>query len=235
MSDSAGHIKVSAGFSFAPQDAKLKGESAAANVNQSAPPPSKSIILSAFQGVYKGIGFNTIFRPNGTGTFHTTLDGPIDKGSELNVLELNLTSETLSFSPASKLGNVPNRGLDKQSDITLVGIPYLQEINDFTNVNTGRRDSPTGPKNGIHFEPGLWMVVPSIDNNPKLPQTLNRMASIPHGTTINAQGLEPPQVFAGGPKFAVVDITPKPCRIRSLSCLLRRLRATKLCPGCHKT
>jgi hypothetical protein len=41
-----------------------------------------------------------------------------------NILELNLTSESLSFSPS--LGAVPNRGSNPQGDIFLNGVPYLQ-------------------------------------------------------------------------------------------------------------
>ena len=47
-----------------------------------------------------------------------------------NILELNLTSETLSFSKS--LGSVPNRGTGAQPDAFLNGVPYLQTINDIT-------------------------------------------------------------------------------------------------------
>src|SRR5271154_394943 len=70
-------------------------------------------VLTNFTGNFAGTGFNTIFRPNSTPT--TT-----------NVLELNLTTETLSFS--SSLGSVPNRGLSPQNDIYLNGVPYVQAI-----------------------------------------------------------------------------------------------------------
>ena len=61
--------------------------------------------LAAFTGTFHGNGFNTIFRPDNPET-PTTLPVPVS-GSD-NVLELNLTEETLSFSPG--LGSVPNRG-----------------------------------------------------------------------------------------------------------------------------
>ncbi|MGD0705358.1 MAG: heme-binding protein [Trebonia sp.] len=147
--------------------------------------------LAAFAGTFTGSGFNTIFRPNlgsPTGGFPTAPVGPND-----NVLELNLTSETLSFS--SSLGSVPNRG-EVQPDIFLNGVPYVQAITDVT--------IPAAPV-GIHFEPGLWMAVPPTTTPGEGP-TLVRMASIPHGTTICAQGTS--QTFAGPPTIPPVSITP---------------------------
>lgn len=149
--------------------------------------------LVAFAGTFTGHGFNTIFRPNSTVTPtqlpHMPPEGPPD-----NVLELNLTSETLSFSPA--LGNVPNRGSSQQPDAFLNGVPYLQTISDIT--------VPTQPV-GIHFEPGLWIAVPDT-TVPKEGPTVARMASIPHGTTIDAQGTF--ATAAGKPNIPSVDITP---------------------------
>jgi hypothetical protein len=144
--------------------------------------------LSAFTGTFHGSGFNTIFRPD-TGS-PTKL--PIPATGD-NLLELNLTQETLSFSPS--LGSVPNRG-EVQPDIFLNGIPYLQVISDVT--------VPRQPV-GIHFEPGLWMAVPATADPHEGP-TLARMASIPHGTTIEAQGTS--TTVNGKPTIAPVDITP---------------------------
>jgi hypothetical protein len=76
-------------------------------------------------------------------------------------------------------------------------VPYLQTIEDITN--------PAKPV-GIHVEPGLWMIVPNT-NAPTEGTTLVRMASIPHGTTIEAQGTFSP-VFNGPPTIDPVDITP---------------------------
>ncbi len=149
--------------------------------------------LAAFVGTFKGSGFNTIFRPDSAKT-PTVLPIPI-AGSD-NVLELNLTAETLTFSPA--LGTVPNRGSLQQPDAFLNGVPYLQAINDVTTP---------GVSTGIHAEPGLWMIVPET-TIPKEGITLVRMASIPHGTTINAQGTS--STVNGKPTIAAVDITPFP-------------------------
>jgi hypothetical protein len=146
--------------------------------------------LAAFAGTFHGSGFNTIFRPDST-TTPTPLPKPIT-GSD-NVLELNLTQETLSFSPS--LGSVPNRGTGAQGDIFLNGVPYLQTINDVT--------VPRQPV-GIHFEPGIWLAVPST-TDPAEAATVVRMASIPHGTTIEAQGTA---FTVAKPNIAAVDITP---------------------------
>jgi hypothetical protein len=145
--------------------------------------------LAHFKGTFRGNGFNTIFRPDNSFT-PTHLPIPVP-GSD-NVLELNLTHETLSFS--APLGSVPNRG-SVQGDAFLNGVPYLQTINDVT----------AGRPVGIHFEPGLWLVVPPT-HDPNEGSTLVRMASIPHGTTINAQGTF--QQHAGAPNFGTQDITP---------------------------
>ena len=148
--------------------------------------------LTAFTGTFKGHGFNTIFRPDSTAS-PTSLPAPVS-GSD-NVLELNLTLETLSFSPS--LGSIPNRGSATQADAFLNGVPYVQTISDVT--------IPSQPV-GIHFEPGIWLAVPAT-TDPAEGATVARMASIPHGTTVEAQGTSfPPQ--AGPPTIAAVDITP---------------------------
>ncbi len=148
--------------------------------------------LAAFVGDWEGHGFNTIFRPNSQQTPTHFPVTPTDTIKD-NVLELNLTAETLSFSPS--LGSVPNRGA-VQADAFLNGIPYRQTINDVTTA---------GQSIGIHVEPGLWMAVPSTTDPAEGP-TVSRMASIPHGTTINAQGTS--KTFAGKPTIPSVDITP---------------------------
>lgn len=164
-------------------------------------------VLANFTGNFAGTGFNLIFRPNSGPPTTTTFPNPVkplppNPPSE-NVLELNLTTETLSFS--SSLGSVPNRGLETQNDIFLNGVPYVQAISDVTNPATGKAD---GTPSGIHFEPGLWMHVPATTTDPVLGESLVRMASIPHGTTINAQCLAPTTSIAGPPNIPAVDITP---------------------------
>src|ERR1039458_4158253 len=86
-------------------------------------PPPPLGPLSAFVGDWVGNGFNTIFRPDNSAT-PTPLPVPFPNSD--NILELNLTSESLSFSPS--LGSVPNRGTTPQGDIFLNGVPYLLQI-----------------------------------------------------------------------------------------------------------
>jgi hypothetical protein len=148
--------------------------------------------LAAFVGDWVGNGFNTIFRPDNSVT-PTPLPVPVPPTTD-NILELNLTSESLSFSRS--LGSVPNRGTTPQGDIFLNGVPYLQTIKDIT---------IHGETVGIHVEPGIWIHVPAT-NVPPLGETITRMASIPHGTTIEAQGTF--ASVAGPPIINPVDITP---------------------------
>ena len=148
--------------------------------------------LTAFTGNWTGRGFNAIFRPNNTAT--PTFPPPLSTSD--NVLELNLTEESLSFTP--NLSSIPNRGSGAQADIFLNGVPYLQKVSDVT--------SP--PANGIHFEPGMWLSVPAT-SNPNDPITVARMASIPHGTTIVAQGVVL-ATLADKPRIEPVGMTPFP-------------------------
>ena len=120
--------------------------------------------LALLPGTWKGRGFNQIWRP-----FH---------GSQDRFLELNETIETLQFEAIP--GDIPNRGF-LQVDINLHGVRYLQQIQDAHVLG------PNGKLAGIHIEPGIWLSTP-LTNNPQDPATVARMASIPHGTTMNAQG-----------------------------------------------
>jgi hypothetical protein len=154
-----------------------------------APPPLPPLgPLAAFTGTYHGLGLNQIFRPD----LGTPTKLPISVESD-NLLELNLTNHTLSFSP--QFGTVPNRG-EITPDIFLTGVSYLLTVTDITN--------PAKPV-GIHFEPGLWMNVPAT-KDPAEGGSLVRMASIPHGTTLCAQGKY--QTFSGPPTIPPVSITP---------------------------
>jgi hypothetical protein len=140
-------------------------------------------LLAPLAGTWKGNGFNTIWRPHQVGL-------PGEPPNQDRFLELNLTSETLTFTPIP--GEITNRGL-LQPDIQMFGLTYLQQISD------------TIAKTGIHVEPGIWATVPAT-TNPLEEATIVRMASIPHGTTINAQG----KSFSvnGGPTINAVSITP---------------------------
>ena len=133
--------------------------------------------LKNLPGTWKGTGFNAIWRP-------------FCQPGQDRFLELNLTTELLVVSES--IGDIPNRGL-LQGDIVMNGVTYLQKIGD-TNMNAG-----------LHVEPGIWAVVPPT-TNPLEPQTVVRMASIPHGTTLLAQGLS--FEVAGPPQIDNNDIIP---------------------------
>ncbi|CAM1501455.1 Fc.00g034390.m01.CDS01 [Cosmosporella sp. VM-42] len=155
-------------------------------------------VLENFTGTFTGFGFNQIFRPNSQKTPTPLPATPASDDPDDNILQLNLTSESMAFT--KPLGNVPNRGLDAQADIMLNGLPYTQTISDIT------RPDPRPPV--IHFETGLWMRVPQSSEMPNLDASYARMASIPHGTAINAQCFQQPLTSAGAPEFPSVSITP---------------------------
>ncbi|MGH2891196.1 MAG: heme-binding protein [Solirubrobacteraceae bacterium] len=123
--------------------------------------------LAELPGTWKGHGFNTIWRPH--------------HGAQDRFLELNLTTETLVFTKIN--GPIPNRGL-LMHDIDMFGITYMQQI------------SETSSGAGLHIEPGIWAHVPHT-SNPSEPATVVRMASVPHGTAMLAQGTT--QFVNGGP------------------------------------
>jgi hypothetical protein len=122
-------------------------------------------------GTWVGHGFNAIWRPHRAST------------GQDRFLELNLTDEKLVFTRID--GDIPNRGL-AMPDINMHGITYMQQINEAGH-----------PDQGLHIEPGIWATVPQT-SDPTEPPTVVRMASIPHGTVINAQGIF--QVIQGGPQ-----------------------------------
>lgn len=116
--------------------------------------------LAGLVGTWKGHGFNAIWRPHRV-TQHDRF------------LELNRTDETLVFTRIN--GAIPNRGL-AMHDIEMHGLTYMQQIS----------ESSTGA--GLHIEPGIWARVPPTAD-PHEPESVVRMASIPHGTAILAQGI----------------------------------------------
>ncbi|KAF1345507.1 hypothetical protein BDV97DRAFT_49885 [Delphinella strobiligena] len=205
-SSSMATINLPSEFKIHSQDGRLENLKSPTSTSFTTPAPPLGV-LSSFTGTFAGTGFNLIFRPNSGPPTGTTFPNPVNPPPPTppseNVLELNLTTETLSFS--NPLGSIPNRGLEAQGDIFLNGVPYVQAINDVSNPATGKAD---GKPSGIHFEPGLWMHVPATKTDPVLGESLVRMASIPHGTTINAQCLAPTTSIEGPPTIPAVDITP---------------------------
>jgi hypothetical protein len=181
-------MELAPGFSFQPIPPIDDLETSAAPAAGEAPAvfePAEDRMgpLAGLAGRWTGEGFNVIWRPHPPP--HAQLVGD-------HVLELNRTIEQLDFEKIP--GDIPNRGL-LQGNIKLHGLTYLQQISD-ANV----RDE-NGNHKGQHVEPGLWVVVPET-NHPHEPRTVARLASIPHGTTILAQGT------AQGPDPGPPDIPP---------------------------
>jgi hypothetical protein len=139
--------------------------------------------LADLRGVWKEHGFNQIWRP-----FH---------GSQDRFLELNETNETLQIEEIP--GDIPNRGL-LQADINLHGLRYLQQIQDANVLG------PNGEPAGIHIEPGIWLTVPAT-TNPQDASTVARLANIPHGTSMVAQGSALPSIN-NAPTIPPVSIVP---------------------------
>ena len=52
------------------------------------------------------------------------------------------------------------------------------------------------------------MNIPATENIPVLGDSLVRMGSIPHGTTINAQCLAPISISQGPPEISPVSVKP---------------------------
>lgn len=133
--------------------------------------------LNDLPGRWSGSGFNLIARP----VFGQATD---------RFIELNLTAETLEF---TTIGSpIPNRGSD-QADINLRGVTYVQKITD-------------AKTNGaLHIEPGIWLHIPAT-TAPKEPESISRLATIPHGDALCAVGVSSTQ--PGKPQIAPVNTVP---------------------------
>lgn len=140
--------------------------------------------LASLAGDWGGTGFNMIWRPH--------MEKAGDPPNQDRFLELNLTNDSISFEAIS--GPIPNRGL-LQKDINMFGLTYTQQVSD-ANLDAG-----------LHVEPGIWAVVPATTNPGEGP-TVVRMASIPHGTTMLAQGTA--STSSGPPAIPVIGIKPFP-------------------------
>jgi hypothetical protein len=135
--------------------------------------------LGDLPGTWSGHGFNLIARPDFEG--HNDI-----------FLELNPTDEHLQFTAIG--GPIPNRG-SAMNDIELFGLHYLQQIS----------DSSTG--GAIHTEPGVWVNVPAT-TEPAQPSTVVRLATIPHGNAVMAQGTS--SVLNGPPVTGQANTVPFP-------------------------
>jgi hypothetical protein len=134
-------------------------------------------LLADLAGTWEGKGFNLIARPD----FHD--------GTDL-YLQLNQTRENLKFDPIGS--PIPNRGFG-QDDIELFGLTYLQKISD------------AGVDGALHIEPGIWVTQPNTTFPPEAvpapAQLVTRMATIPHGNSVLAEGVA--ERFAGPPVLTI--------------------------------
>ena len=163
-------VQTDPDFAFAGLDTPAAGAGVAADVARAAAAAADPLgALAALEGTWQGHGFNTIWRPH-------------HPASQDRFLELNLTDETLVFTKIN--GPIPNRGL-AMPDIDMFGLTYIQQI----------KETSSGA--GLHIEPGIWASVPHT-TDPNEPPSVVRMASIPHGTVVLAQGIS--EIHAGGPQ-----------------------------------
>ncbi|MFI9385227.1 heme-binding protein [Kutzneria sp. NPDC052558] len=133
--------------------------------------------LLELPGTWVGDGFSLISRPD-------------QHNNKPFFLELNATRETLSFTSIG--GPIPNRG-SGQDDIFFKGVHYLQQISD------------AATNGALHLEPGMWLNVPAT-TDPAAPASVVRMATIPHGDALLAQGTS--TIVAGPPQINAADSTP---------------------------
>lgn len=199
-------MQLKAGFTFVPLDSTQPD---CPPVTPPVDPDPPYGYLPLLLGNWAGSGFNMITRPF------------FEPGnSQSHFLELNLTNETISFAKID--GAIPNRGR-LQGDIDMFGLTYLQQISD---ANLSTPDKIVG----LHAEPGVWANVPAT-TDPAVPTSVVRMASIPHGTAIIAQGTavevqglpdfdEPanPYPNAFNPKTKSIFIIPEAQDITQPSC-----------------
>jgi LysM domain len=174
-------MEIKPDFAFTP----LPSITRSLRFSAEAPTDTPLGFLEGLKGTWTGKGFNVIWRP--------FQGGPPEQD---RFLELNLTEETLRFEEIP--GAIPNRGL-LQPDISMFGLWYLQQIAD---ANIKGSD---GKPAGLHLEPGIWARVPQTEHPQEVP-TVVRMASIPHGTTVLAQGIASPS--REGPDITDINITP---------------------------
>ncbi len=135
--------------------------------------------LADLTGNWKGTGFNVVALPA------KHFNDPTIKFR----LMVNATRESFTFTPT---GVIPNRG-NLQDDINIFGLQYLQTVDDLA-TNTP-----------LHLEPGLWLNVPAT-TAPAEPATVVRLATIPHGDALLAQG----DAFEvqGGPSLGTANSIP---------------------------
>jgi hypothetical protein len=148
-------------------------------------------LLRDLTGTWEGRGFNLIARPDKQG------GGPL-------FLELNQTQEALKIDPISS--SIPNPG-SAQDDIDLFGLTYLQKIS----------DTVTG--GALHIEPGIWVTQPATTAPPETSaagtQIVARMATIPRGNALLAQGSAIPVPTLTNGTFNITPVNTAPFGVGS--------------------
>jgi hypothetical protein len=134
--------------------------------------------LAELPGTWVGNGFNLISLPD-------------KHDNQPFRLRLNATKETLSFAVIG--APIPDQG-SQQDGITFLGLHYFQLVSD------------AATNEGLHLEPGIWLNVPAT-TVPEQGRTIVRLATIPHGNTLLAQG--PLQcTIDGRPVIGAADSIP---------------------------
>jgi hypothetical protein len=109
-------------------------------------------------------------------------------------LKLNATKEILTLtSVGGKIPDAPN--------MEFLGLHYFQQISD------------ASTSAALHLEPGIWLVPVPKDSKPKDPKeevNIVRLSTIPHGTSLLAQGLAPPTCHPKPPDLAPVSCKDPP-------------------------
>jgi hypothetical protein len=104
------------------------------------------------------------------------------------VLQVNATKEVLNFDPIS--GAIPNRGTF-DPDLNIFALGYAQQVSDAVT-------------NGLmHVERGMWLNMNAGDAPP---QSIARLATIPHGDSLLARGTA--TVISGAPQIPELPATP---------------------------
>jgi hypothetical protein len=145
--------------------------------------------LAELPGTWMGHGFNLIALPKNV--------GDSDEGLPFRVL-LNSTEETLTVAPIG--APIVNRAVGVvgsdfgQTDIAFLGLHYLQRVTDALTHEA------------LHLETGQWLNLPSDVQNGTTKNNIVRLATIPHGVSLIAQGVAAKMV--GAPTIAPAAMLP---------------------------
>jgi hypothetical protein len=139
--------------------------------------------LGELTGTWMGNGFSLVSLPD------PTKDPPFR-------LKLNATKEILTLtSVGAKIPDAPG--------MNFLGLHYFQQISD------------ASTSAALHLEPGIWLVPEPKDPKQKGPKeevSVVRLSTIPHGTSLLAQGLITPptcQAELPDPRYALCKDPPK--------------------------